>query len=345
MRTHSPTDVHALINTYIERGMTDGLPVVPPTEESVSSMIKASGRESDSLVGETKFRTEPISVRDVAVNAVMAGCLPEYMRIVVPAFETLLDEFNGMFIVSTAAFTPLLILNGPLRHEINVNCGTDVLGPGYRANMTIGRAIRLSAINLCGARPGLWNRSTMGSAYELSWVVGEDEEASPWPGLHTEFGFAPDDNVVSVAIGMHPFEINHLDVRDPEPLLLTFADFFAQSTHFNNAFVHEEKDFERHPNKGILMLGYDHRDWVAKAGWSKEDMKTFLVENTTRRVGDIRARQFSGYNKFPPSAADDDLVHLFDKPDDITIIAAGGPGAHSNAARLMGLKPLIIDSQ
>lgn len=327
-------DYIAAIDQYIDGGHTDGLPVVVPTESSLQTMLSGTKRSPDDVLGEAMWRETPITVRDVAVNAVMAGCKPAYLPAVLAAIEVIAKQ-GPVWIVSTASFAPLIILNGPVREQLQVNCRMSVMGPGTRANATIGRAVHLCLVNLWQAKVGLYDRATMGSAYRYSWVVGEDEENSPWEPLHVSAGMAAGSSAEFIASSWHPFEINHLEGREPETILGTIADFFSLPSQFNAPYIREdESGFERHGLRAVVFLGEDHRNHIANAGWSKADVSEFLVKNSGRKAGEVRSRGFVGDRLFPRSTSDDAWVPVFDSADDVLVVSAGGPGGHSAVAKI-----------
>src|SRR5438034_398552 len=178
---------------WFERGVTDGLPVVPPTRERVERMLHATKRSRETLVAEVPPNFGRATVEKLAVNAVMAGCRPEYFLVVLAVVEAACDPRFNLHGQSgtTNATSPLIIINGPLRSQLGVNCAAGVFGPGFRANATIGRALRLVMINLGGTRAGEISMSTLGHPGRYTYCIGEHEEVSPWEPLHVERGHAP----------------------------------------------------------------------------------------------------------------------------------------------------------
>src|SRR5437867_1349457 len=187
------------IERLFDRGVTDGLPVVPPTRERVEHAIAASGRAPDELIALVPPNYGRATVEKIAVNAVMAGCRAEYLPVVLAAVEAICDEAFDLHGVSatTNAPAPLVIVNGPVRAELEINSGAGVFGPGWRANATIGRAVRLVCVNLGGARPGDVSMSTLAHPGRYAYCIGEQEEASPWESLAAEHGFGPDESTVA----------------------------------------------------------------------------------------------------------------------------------------------------
>ena len=179
----------------------DGLPIIPPTEERVWKFIDYIDREPDEILGEMPPVDGIVTIEKIAINAVMAGCLPEYMPVLIAAVEAMLEpEFNLQAIQATTnPAAPLAIINGPIRHQFNINCGRGCLGPGWRANATIGRAIRLILINIGGGLPGVTDKATHGMPGKYCFCFGEDEEGNPWEPLHVERGFDKETSTVTIA--------------------------------------------------------------------------------------------------------------------------------------------------
>ena len=193
-------DAEDVFEFMFERGLTDGLPVVPPTPERVMWMLTGTRRDPRDVVAIVPPNLAPVTVEKVAVNAVMAGCKPEYLPVVIAALEAVCtDEFNIHGIMSTTwGATPVIVVNGPIRHRLDMNMGMMALGYGTRSNATIGRALKLVLRNVGGARPGDIERSTLGALGKFTTCFAEWEERSPWEPLHVERGFNKDENVVTV---------------------------------------------------------------------------------------------------------------------------------------------------
>ncbi len=167
---------------FYEQGWTDGLPVVPPTPEKVSEFLEYGNKFPGDILGMIPARNRIITAEKVAINAVMAGCLPNYMPVIVAALEAMCQEaFNLHGITATTGGTaPLLIVNGPAAQQLNINGGVNCFGPGVRANATIGRAIRLMLMNVCGSVPGVLDKACLGHPGKYSYCIAEDEENNPW---------------------------------------------------------------------------------------------------------------------------------------------------------------------
>ena len=205
-RRHRAADDADAIELCFTQGWTDGLPVVPPTPERVERMLEAARLEPAHEISYIAHRAVSVTAEKVAINAVMAGCRPEYMPVVVAAIEGIGDprwSYHGPG-TSTAGAAVLLIVNGPVARELDVNAGDNLFGPGWRANLTIGRAVRLVMRNVCGSLPGALDRGTLGHPGKLSYVIAENEAESPWPALHVERGFRPDQSAVTVVAAAGP---------------------------------------------------------------------------------------------------------------------------------------------
>src|SRR5687768_3326458 len=194
------TDPAALIEAYYERGWTDGLPVVPPTQASIAAALAAAGLKGDEVLGEIAGRNTVVTADKVAVNAVLAGCRPEYVPVVVAAVRSLCHPdfaYHGPA-SSTGGSAMVLIVNGPITKRIGINSGNNAFGQGTRANATIGRAVRLVMMNVMNTRPGLLDRATLGNPGKYSFCFAENEIDHPWEPLHVERGCRPDQSAVTV---------------------------------------------------------------------------------------------------------------------------------------------------
>src|SRR6185295_19343688 len=192
-------DFGAVFSDMYGRGYTDGLPVIPPTEPAVRAMLEAANLEPNALLGVVPPEGGPATAEKVAINAVMAGCLPEYFPVVVAAIRAITEpKFNLLGVQTTTnPVGPVLIVNGPIRNEIGVNSGRGCLGPGWRANATIGRAIRLCMLNIGGCPPGDVDKAIHGMPGKLAFCFGEAEEESPWQPLHVDNGYTRQQSTVT----------------------------------------------------------------------------------------------------------------------------------------------------
>lgn len=307
---------------FIDRSMdgefSDGLPIVPPTTESVDAFVAASREEAGTILGEFRPRATVVDIRMVAINAVMAGCKPSYAPVVVAAARALMDEEFDVWGVacSTKGSAPLLIVNGPVRDEIGINYGTNVFGPGFRANSTIGRAVRLMILNLGGAKPGDLDKATLGNPGRYSHCIGEDERGSPWEPLHVQRGLAAEDSAVTV-FGGESLRLINVHYNSADALLTSCAESLAVTGIYN-----ENNIIGRSPH--VFVFAKEHRDLLHAAGWSKQNIAEYLVENS--EIPEALLRKVGGTVEGSRRAVDD--------PSQILIVAAGG-----FAGRFAGLLP------
>jgi hypothetical protein len=248
------------IEAWFERGVTDGLPVVPPSRARVDAMLATTGRARDALVAEVPPNFGRATVEKLAVNAVMAGCRPDYFPVVLAVVEAACDPAFNLHGQSgtTNAASPLVILNGPLRQRLGVNCAAGVFGPGYRANATIGRALRLVMINLGGTRAGQISMSTMGHPGRYTYCIGEYEEVSPWQPLHVERGFDAVDSTVTLFSGESPLMINdHLSRAAPQ---------LVASLGWSAAGIWNHKSFPLYGHT-LFVIGPEHARTLGDERW------------------------------------------------------------------------------
>ena len=323
------TDTDAIEELYA-RGVTDGLPVVPPTRERVAQAVAASGRDGDELIALVPPNYGRATVEKIAVNAVMAGCRPEYLPVVIAAIDAVCDEAFDLHGVSatTNAPAPLLVLNGPVRARLEVNCGAGVFGSGWRANATIGRAVRLVCVNLGGARPGVVSMSTFAHPGRYTYCIGEHEEASPWESLAVEHGFARSDSTVAVLAADAPITVYDQRSRTAPDLLATIAGSMAVIEHHKMT----------HWGDTLLVLSPEHARVVADDGWSKADARRFLWERLRRPVSELVPGRDGGdglpehvLRKYADPAHDATLIPKFRSPENIKVLVAGGTAGRFSA--------------
>src|SRR2546428_3678600 len=267
------------IESLFSRGVTDGLPVVPPTRRLVERAVAASGRDGGELVALVPPNYGRATVEKLAVNAVMAGCRPEYMPVVIAAIEAICDEAFDLHGVSatTNAPAPLVIVNGPIRAELEINSGAGVFGPGWRANATIGRAVRLVCVNLGGARPGDVSMSTLAHPGRYTYCIGEHGEASPWESLAVEHGVTPEQSTVALLAADAPLGVYAQRSRTPDDLLPTIAASMAVGSHHKMT----------HWGDTLVVLSPEHAKILGDAGWKKADVRRWLHERLQWPVCDL----------------------------------------------------------
>jgi hypothetical protein len=305
------SDTAEAIELYFEKGWTDGLPIVPPTEASIRAMLDAARLEPGQEIAFIDNRQVSVTAEKVAINAVMAGCRPEYMPVVVAAVEALGDPRYGYHgpAASTGGSAVFMLVNGPIARELEVNCGDNLFGPGWRANATIGRAVRLIMRNVIGTLPGQLDRSTLGHAGKYTYCIAENEAESPWPAVHVERGFQPDQNTVTIFAALAPHQVYNQLSGSAAGVLTTIADNMRISGSVTSQ-----------PQYVVVIAG-EHMRVIADDGWSKADVKRFLFEQTQNSVAHLkRTNRLAG-----PAHRDDEttLRPLVQSPEDIIVVAAG----------------------
>ena len=318
------------VEALYARGVTDGLPVVPPTAARVARAVEATRRAGDELVALVPPNYGRATVEKIAVNAVMAGCRPEYLPVVIAAVEAVCDEAFDLHGVSatTNAPTPLVIVNGPIRPALEINCGAGVFGSGWRANATIGRAVRLVCVNVGGARPGVVSMSTLAHPGRYTYCIGEWEEQNPWTSLAVEHGFAPGDSTVAVLAADAPIGVYDQRSRTAEDLLRTIAPSMGVVANHKMTYWGDT----------LLVLGPEHAQIIAADGWSKSDVRRFLWDRLQRPVRDLVPGRDGGdglpehvLRKFPDPSNDGTLIPKFRAPENIKVVVAGGTAGRFSA--------------
>ena len=314
---HAVADFPDAIEAYFERGWTDGLPVVPATEASVAPFLDAAGLAPDAVVLHEPVRRRTITAEKVAINAVLAGCRPEYMPVLLAALEAMADPAFTLHgaITSTGGSATLLVVNGPIRHALSLNSGANVFGPGRRANATIGRAIRLITLNCLGALPGVLDKSTQGHPGKYTYCIAENEEENPWTPLHVDRGFSRDTSTVTVYAAEGPHNaLSHYGLT-ADAILVTIADTMACLGSFS-------------PGESFVVLAPEHVQILARDGWTKPRIREGLYARARRTRADLkRGGKLAGAVE-PGDEAQ--WVHRGHGPEDVHIVVAGGgAGGHS----------------
>ena len=308
----------AVLAAFCERQWCDGLPIVPPTEERVRSML--NGAPGDRVLGLMPPLWRQATLEKLAVNAVMAGCEPAAFPLIVAAVEAMLDPSFNLYGVqaTTHSVAPLLIVHGPIAAELGVHAGSGCFGPGFRANATIGRAIRLILLNVGGAWPGRHDMATQGSPAKFSYCIAERPDASPWGVLHEE-------SVVTVFGGEPPHNVNDHVSTTAAGILATVADT-GVSLGSNVGWYFSQSQL-------LIVLGPEHAQTIASDGLSRADVQRFVFENARLPLRTLKLGGMWGIQDWPRwmhAVTDDDaLMPQVPSPDDVMVIVAGGPGKHS----------------
>ncbi len=263
---------------FYRKGWGDGLPIVPPSEAAVAEMMKGTDLPPDHVVAKIIPRMGKATIEKIAVNAVMAGALPTHMPVLIAAVEAVSDPKTRFdtFEVSTGSWAPLLVINGPIRKDININCSSGALSPGDLANAAIGRALGLIVKNIGGARKGVEDMGTLGNPAKYALVLGENEEESPWEPLHFEFGYEKDDNTLTVMFPNRYAQTIPAQTN-AEGIATTLADMGLGAL-------------------SCLIVIPDHANIFSSEGWSKKRVKEFIMERSasrdSRRPGKLQNEDF-----------------------------------------------------
>ena len=309
------TDAFAVNEFYHAKGWTDGLPIVPPTEERVSECLDAAGFAPGDIIGIEQVRQRPIIAEKAAINAVLAGCLPAYMPVVVAVLGAMCDAQYNLHgtSASTGGAAPFIVVNGPVRTLIGMNATHNVLGNGNRANATIGRAIRLVLINVLGVIPGEMDRSTLGHPGKFTFCIAEDEEDSPWVPLAQEREIPEGQSAVTVMAAGAPRQIMNEWTADPEQILETFA---AEMRHNMLTYSVWAGNY-------VLVIPKQLRDLLVGAGWQKRDIREYIFRSA--RVVRSDWAKVGKANIVDRSGGPMQEFTALKEPTDLLIVAAGGP--------------------
>ena len=310
---HEADDFAAAQELFHSNGWTDGLPIVPPTADAVQACLDWAITSPSQLIGVEPVRGVAVTAEKLAINAVMAGCLPMHFPVVLTAFTAMLQPpflLHGAT-ASTGGCAVLVILNGPIRKEIGTSGGFNALGNSDRATAVIGRSLRLALINLLEVRPGGIDRSTLGHPGKFSYCIAEDEEDTGWLPLSVQRGMPPGASSVTVMAAGAPRQIMNEWTTKPEEILETFAaEMRANMRHYSIW-----------AGNYALIIPRQLRDHLQSAGWSKTDIAQFIFERAR-----VRRREWAGVGKAAVVRDRGDSIHVaLDSPEDLLVVAAGGP--------------------
>ena len=331
-------DALAAIDYCYERGWTDGLPVVPPERGRVDAMLAMEGRPPATVIASHPATGLECSLHGAAVNAVMAGCLPEYFPVVVAALEAV-NEPDYNFHASTASTggsAPMVIVSGPVVRELGMNSAGNVFGPGNRANATIGRAMRLIIMNIFEMLPGISDQSTQGHPGKYASCIAERAESSPWDPLHVELGYGEDISTATVFAGSGFCNVENHGGNTPESILDCVADAMASLGCITIG-------------QSVVVLSPEHADIVAATGWSRGDVCQYLFTQANRTVENMQ--RVGKYVEREHERQGTEHVHRGFGPADILLLVAGGDaGGHScfipswsrTRASIMQSKPIGV---
>jgi hypothetical protein len=313
-----PDDPIAILEEFSSRRWADGLPIVPPTEERVKAML--GGRDGAKSLGMMPPLWRQVTLEKLAVNAVMAGCEPRAFPIIVAGVEAMLDRAFNLYGVqaTTHPVAPLLVVNGPYGREVGLHGGSGCFGPGFRANATIGRAIRLILLNVGGAWPGRYDMATQGSPAKFSYCIAENEAASPWEPM-------VGGNTVTVYGGEPPHNVNDHVSTTASGILTTLSDT-AVSLGSNVGWYFSQSQL-------LVVLGPEHARTIADDGFRRADVQRFVCEQARLPLGRLKLAGMWGMHDWPAwmnAVTDPDaLIPQVPSAEDVYVVVAGGSGKHS----------------
>jgi hypothetical protein len=312
-KVYDVADLAAAQEFYHSNGWTDGLPVVPPTAEAVEACLDWVGMSPDQLLGVEPVREQPITAEKLAINAVMAGCLPMHFPVVATAWQAMLKEeflLHGVT-SSTGGCAVLIIINGPIRHEIGATATFNALGNSDRATSAIGRAVRLALINLMDVRPGGIDRSTLGHPGKFSYCLAEDEEDTIWQPLSVMRGAPAGASAVTVMAAMAPRQVMNEWTNNPNEILETFAaEMRANQLHYSI-----------YGGNYAIVIPKQLREHIQAAGWTKQDIGEFLFQRARVRRG-----EWADVGKGSIVRDRASKIHpALDSAEHLLVVAAGGP--------------------
>lgn len=324
---------------YFERGWTDGLPIVPPTEDRVADMMVYTDRDPQSVVAVLEPKKGEATVEKIAANAVMAGCLPQYMPVLIAVVQGMSREQFNLYAIQTSTHNTsvLVIVNGPIAKELDINFGYNVTGNRWRSTATIGRAIGLILTNIGGV-PGATDIHTQGHIARYRHCIAENEDENPWEPLHVERGFDQKTSTITV-FGACPAQM--IDDNGGSKSAKDLFNTFCQSIPYVG---NRNTNGEGEP---LIILGSQHANTFARDGYSKADVKKFFFERARLRFGDIpigNLENFSNkWHKFYCDVSPDYGVPIAEKAEDITVVVMGGKGTHSLSVQtILGSRSVTI---
>ncbi len=310
-KTSEASDAFEAIESYFERGWSDGLPVVPPTPQAVERFLEAAGLQPDQILGVEPTKGAVVTAEKATINAVMAGCKPEYMPVVAAAVEAITeDRFNLHGIsVSTMGAGILLVVNGPIAEHLGMNSAESVFGPGNRVNATIGRAVRLIVQNVIGTRAGDLDKATLGHPGKYTWCITEKVSRLPWESLHVARGLAEGESAVTAFAGLSALQVGEHEANTPETVL----DAFAGRLYAIGQGMQEV----------LIVICPEHAAFLKDAGWSRWQVCEYLFERTKAPPPDVFHQ--GGVKEALSEKPPEDAGALL-SPEAVVPIVAGGDG-------------------
>ena len=311
---HEVADAFEANEFFQRNGWTDGLPIVPPTVAGARAFLAAAGLAADAVVGVEPVRRRRITAEKVAIAALMAGCLPEYMPVVVAVIRAMCEPQFGLHgsTASTGGSAPMIVVNGPVRKEIGMNATHNAFANASRANATIGRAVRLFLINVLGGHPGQLDRSTLGHPGKFTFCLAEDEEDSSWLALAVERGIPAGTSAVTVMAVESPHQIMNEWTHEPREILDTYAAAIRANMLTYSIW---EGNY-------AMVIPRQHRQIFGAANWSKQNIREYTFEKAQ-----VARKEWRTVGKAAVAGRKDEerMYRALRSPDDLLVIAAGGP--------------------
>ncbi|HBI82796.1 hypothetical protein G3I67_12920 [Orrella sp. NBD-18] len=326
-------DAFEVNELYQRNGWTDGLPIVPPTESRVRQFCDSMGLPPGHTIGTEPVRRRRITAEKVAIAAVMAGCLPEYMPVVRAIVEAMCEPQFGLHgsTCSTGGAAPMIIVNGPIRKQIGMNATHNALANGSRANASIGRTVRLMLLNVLGGIPGQLDRATLGHPGKFTFCLAEDEDESQWIPLAQERGIAEGVSAVTVMSVESPHQVMNEWTHNPKELL----DTYSAAVRSNML------EYSIWEGNYAMVVAKQHRDIFNAAGWTKQDIREYMFDRC-----EVRRKQWRDVGKGAIAGLKDEerIYKAMRSPDDLLVISAGGPagGFGAIAPPWYGKKSLAV---
>ncbi len=326
-RVQLPDSFQAVQDYCWEQGWTDGLPVVPPTESAVREMLSAYGEDPAQSLGVMQPRNAQATLEKLAINAVMAGCQPEYFPVVVAAVKAALrEEFNlAGNAATTGGAAQLVIVNGPVAGELGINGDAACFGPGFRANAAIGRALRLIVRNVGGLIPGEMDKATLATPGRYSFCFSENEDRSPWEPHHVELGYAPEASTVTIAGIRAIYTVMETTVSNGLDVLKTIVGNMQAVGTSNYYQIGTGAQI-------VLVICPEHAAEIASVGFTKADIREFVYQNARMPMRQLVGVAHYGNRNWPAwidESNPETLVPIVRAADDLLVIVAGGDGRHS----------------
>lgn len=315
-------------NHFYDQSWTDGLPIIPPTEDLVLEMLEASPIVGQTVLGDMPPLNGMVTIEKVAINTVMAGCTPDYFPVVLAAVRAVLQpQFNvGSITATTGGAAPVVIVSGAVAGRLGIHSGTAVFGSGHQANATIGRALRLTMRNLGGATAETMEKSTHGWPGKYTMCFAERQESNPWEPLHVDLGFPPEVSTVTVSAVRGIHTLVEATQETGQGVLETIVS--SMTAGGVSGYYYQARGASP-----VVVLGPEHAAEIAQAGFSRQEVKEYIFQHARIPLGVLKDYGHWGARSWPDeweSQGDDFLVPLVENPDKLVLVVAGGDGRHSS---------------